>query len=128
VSVTIYPQYPGPDSKIYFTIIAKDEDLGSGIANTTLYIDDIAVESSTIFGIHSFMGGPYSVGTHKYRVEAVDNSNNRSVDPVSGNYDFMVSGSTVDSASLRIGLTFTSLITALIAAIVWFLVRRKSNV
>jgi hypothetical protein len=89
VSVTLNPE----DSDIpqrTFTVTAEDDIQGSGIAKITLYVDEVPVAIWTTAGTHNYDAGVYSIGTHTYYVEAVDNAGNRARNPASGDLKFTV--------------------------------------
>jgi len=121
MSITVTPSNPSETQNITFSVIANDDPCGSGISNITLYIDDDAVQTWITAGTHTYMGGPYSRGTHTYYVIAIDKASNQRRYPTTGNEK-----STVSAPSLPLELvTAITLIAVLATAIIIILTLKK---
>ena len=73
-----------------FTVTGEDDNEGSGIARIALYVDDVPVAVWTTAGTHNYNEGVYSIGTHAYYVDAIDNAGNTVRNPTSGYFEFTV--------------------------------------
>lgn len=128
LQVTVDPSTPTTNQTVTFTLVVSDNTGGSGIANTTLYIDGRTAQTWTTVGTHSYTGGPYSEGRHTYYAQAFDKANNTARDPVSGNNEFTVSGqqSQLLPADLWPILALVVVAFTLIALLAW-MARRKNR-
>ncbi len=77
-------------AKRIFTVTIDESIYKNEISSVTLHVDEIAVESWTTAGIHTYEG-VYAQGTHTYFVEAIDIAGNTVRNPTSGYLEFSVS-------------------------------------
>jgi hypothetical protein len=101
ITITLNPASPGNSQLWVFTVIANDNNDGAGLSKVTLYVDEIAVETWTTPGTHTYTASFPPRSTHRYYAEALDNSNNEARNPPSENWEFSVPAqSATDSTEL----------------------------
>jgi hypothetical protein len=126
VSVTLNPANPNLPPRT-FTVTAEDDSQGSGIAEITLYVDDVPVAVWTTAGTHNYDASVYSTGTHTYYAEAGDNAGNIARTPASGYFAFTVGeGAYLEQMELW-KLMGIVLVLAMGTALLFFSLRRKKG-
>jgi hypothetical protein len=126
VSATVSPPSLNAVQTAIFTVAASDDAGGSGIANVTLYVDGVAVQTWTTVGTYAYSGGPYSEGVHTFYVEAFDNANNKGRDPATSDREFIVSAEqTQQPVTLWLLLIFVSV--SAIAIIVGLVIGKRKK-
>jgi len=98
LSLTLTPADLGIAQRV-FTVKIDDYIFINGISNVTLYVDEIPVITWTTAGEHTYED-VYSVGTHTYYIEALDNTGVNIRNPTSGNWEFTVTEATLESIEL----------------------------
>jgi hypothetical protein len=114
VSSSIDRQNVDTTQPLNVTITCSDNDMGSGISQVRLYIDDTLVQTWTSAGHYICPAGTFSEGSHSFYTEVEDYAGNMDRDPLQGVKTFHVESTEFPWMWMILAFSLTTVFTSII--------------